>query len=158
MENFRNKKNELSFLSRGCIVTFQIPPLWIKISKLAILSTPPPTNIVWNHALSITTQRQVWATSLLSQIRQLYYALVAKEVVTESIDSRQKRKKGPNRSCAKERKGVNCRRCCEIVSYLLYRKKKKAIVHQRLDNWRIWEAIELTARRFWGDDISRYIR
>ena len=29
-----------------------------------------------------------WATSLLSQIRQLYYALVAKEVVTESIDSR----------------------------------------------------------------------
>ena len=54
---------------------------------------------------SITTQRQVWATSLLSQIRQLYYALVAKEVVTESIDSRQKRKKGPNRSCAKKKKG-----------------------------------------------------
>ena len=46
-----------------------------------------------NHALSITTQWQVWATSLLSQIRQLYYALVAKEVVTESIDSRQKGKK-----------------------------------------------------------------
>ena len=41
-----------------------------------------------NHALSITTQRQVWATNLLSQIRQLYYALVAKEAVTESIDSR----------------------------------------------------------------------
>ena len=44
--------------------------------------------LISNHALSITTQRQVWATSLLSQIRQLYYALVAKEVVTESIDSR----------------------------------------------------------------------
>ena len=44
--------------------------------------------VVANHALSITTQRKVWATSLLSQIRQLYYALVAKEVVTESIDSR----------------------------------------------------------------------
>ena len=41
-----------------------------------------------SRPLSITTQRQVWATSLLSQFRQLYYALVAKEVVNESIDSR----------------------------------------------------------------------
>ena len=38
--------------------------------------------------ISIATQRQVWATSLLSQTRQLDYALVAKEVVIESIDSR----------------------------------------------------------------------
>ena len=45
-------------------------------------------SFTFNHALSITTQRQVWATSLLSQIRQLYYALEAKEVVTESLDSR----------------------------------------------------------------------
>ena len=31
-----------------------------------------------------------WATSLLNQIRQLYYAPVVKEVVTESIDSRER--------------------------------------------------------------------
>ena len=42
----------------------------------------------------------------------------------------------------------------DVVRWEL-RDVKKTVEHQRIDNWRILDAIELTARRFWAGDISR---